>query len=331
MDFKNIWILLVIPFVIGIVYVSHRRRKATGFQFPSSGLVAGLPVGWKVRFAFVPFLLRLIALVLFIIALAGPRKIQQETQRTAEGIDIVMALDTSGSMRAEDFELKGKRVNSLDIVKHVVSEFIPQRPYDQISLIAYAGAAYVVCPLTTDTQWLLDNLERIQLGVIEDSTAIGSAIASSVTRLQNSQAKSKVIVLLTDGINTAGSINPLDAAKAAQALGIKIYTIGAGSEGVAPIPFKNAFGRIFYLKERVDIDEDMLREVARITGGQYFRATDTAKLEAIYKENDQMEKTEFEEVGYFEYEELFGRFLLPALALLVVEIILTNTVFLRIP
>ncbi|HHE65150.1 MAG TPA: VWA domain-containing protein, partial [Bacteroidetes bacterium] len=194
------------------------------------------------------------------------------------------------------------------------------------------GQAYTVCPLTTDYDWLVNNLRRVELGLIEeDGTAIGSAIASSLSRLDESKAKSKIIILLTDGVNNAGNIQPLEAAKAAGSQGIKIYTIGAGSRGIVPYPAQDIFGRTVYQQVQVDLDEATLKRIAQMTEGQYFRATDTESLRNIYQEIDKLEKTEMQETGYKEYKQLFVWFLLAGLIIFVLELILSNTVLTRIP
>ena len=331
MIFKTPAVLLLIPLVLALLIWSKARRKEPAFRFPSSGLVEAVGQTLKTRLSQLPFYLRLVAVVLLVIALAGPRKVNKETKITTEGIDIVLAIDASGSMVAEDFVLDGQRVNRLAAVKNVVKDFIAARHHDRIGLVAFAGRAYTVSPLTTDYQWLITNLDRIKLGMIEDGTAIGSAIAASLTRLDKEKAKSKVIILLTDGINNAGTVKPLEAAKAAKALGVRIYTIGAGTKGFAPVPQMDIFGRKVYRRMRIDIDDDVLKKIASLTGGQYFRATDTASLKEIYKEIDSLEKTKIHEYGYVRYEELFPIFLLAGLALLLLEILLSNTLLMRVP
>ncbi|MCA9407691.1 MAG: VWA domain-containing protein [Candidatus Omnitrophica bacterium] len=333
MVFKDPWILLLVPVVLVFIYWMKKRETVARFRFPSQQLVKDLPLSLKTRFTAVPFILRLIALVLFIIALAGPRLVEEETIVESEGIDIVLVIDVSGSMAAEDFELNKQRVNRLTIVKDVVEDFIEQRKTDRLGLVVFGAQAYTVCPLTTDYSWLIENLKRLELGIVADqSTAIGSAMVTAVGRLKESKATSKVIVLLTDGVNNAGSVDPVSAAKAAQVFGIKIYTIGAGSKGVVPLPVGvDPFGRKIYQRGLVDIDEAILKEVAKISNGQYYRATDTASLRKIYQEIDELERTKIEEHGYFEYKELFVPFLLFALFLLLVEIVLTKTIFLRNP
>jgi len=221
----------------------------------------------------------------------------------------------------------------LAIVKDVVEDFIGERKNDRIGLVTFAKVAYTVSPPTTDHTWLLENFKRIEIGIIDgSSTAIGSAIVSSVGRLKGSDTKSKIIILLTDGTNNAGKIGPLKAAEIAKAFDIKIYTIGAGTKGFAPVPRGKDFrGQTVYVNQRVDIDEETLREIADITDGKYFRATDTESLRNIYMEIDNLEKITIEEHGYREYRELFGYFLIAALMMLCLEIVLERTVFLRIP
>jgi len=270
-------------------------------------------------------------LVLLLIALAGPRKLLAQSRLNAEGIDIVLALDVSGSMSAEDYLVNGQRISRLDIIKKTVEKFVQQRHEDRLGLIVFGSQAYTVCPLTTDHSWLLENLHQVRIGLIEDATAIGSGISTSILRLKNSKAKSRIIVLLTDGVNNSGKIQPLDAAKMAQTLGVKIYTIGAGTTGIVPFPVTDAFGNRHYEQAQFDLDEDTLKKIAVLTGGEYFRAADTESLAHIYARIDKLEKTKIEDMGYKQYEPLFGSFALSAMVLLAVEIILTNSLFLKIP
>lgn len=331
MTFKYPWILLMIPFVQLLVFLLLRKQGNPAFRFSSTDLLKGVGGSWKIRFSYIPVILRFAAISLFIIALAGPQSALQKTVHKTEGVDIVLAIDSSGSMAAEDFTISGKRYNRLAVVKNVVEEFIQQRVSDRIGLITFAALAYTVSPLTTDYDWLTANLERVKLGLIKDGTAIGSAISSSLSRLKDSRAKSKVVILLTDGINNAGKIDPLTAARAAEATGIKIYTIGAGTKGYAPFPAKDIFGRSAYRNVLIKIDEKTLKEIADITGGQYFRATDEDSLRKVYKEIDAMEKTEIEKIGYKEYKQLFAVFLIAALLLIAAELVLSNTLFLKVP
>ena len=331
MLFKDPWILFLIPLCCGLVVWIHWRQKDPTIRFPSADLLIDLRTTWKSQFRFIPHWLRWLAIVFLLIGLAGPRSVLQETMSSVEGIDIVLAIDCSGSMAAEDFQINGRRANRLQVIKQVVDEFIANRPYDRIGLIAFAGLAYTVCPLTLDHNWLVNNLNRIELGLIKDGTAIGSAINSSLLRLKKSDAKSKIIILLTDGVNNAGKTDPLVATQAAKTLGIKIYAIGAGTKGYAPFPVQDLFGQKFYQKVLVEIDEVLLHKIAETTGAKYFRATDTDSLRQIYKEIDSLEKTKIEEHGYRQYKELFGWFVGTALILLFFEFVLNHTLFLRIP
>jgi len=331
MIFKDPFILILLPLLLVLAFWHLRRSRSASLRFPSLELVNSLSKTWKTRFIKTPFYLRLLVLGLFIIALAGPRSVLEETKHETEGIDIVLAIDGSGSMAAEDFTIKGRRYNRLEVTKSVVEEFIGQRNSDRIGIVAFAGLAYTVSPLTTDYPWLKANLSRITLNMMEDGTAIGSAIAASLSRLEKSIAKSKVIILLTDGVNNRGKIDPVAGAKAAQALGVKVYTIGAGTNGLAPFPVQDIWGRKGYQNVPVEIDEDTLRKVAETTGGKYFRATDTESLRRIYSEIDQLEKSKIEETGYKEYKELFGYFLWAGLMLLLLAVMLENTVLLKLP
>jgi Ca-activated chloride channel family protein len=246
-------------------------------------------------------------------------------------VDIVLAIDTSTSMLAEDFKVASRRINRFDVVRQVVKEFIQKRKDDRIGMIAFAARAYTVCPLATDYTWINENLDRVRVGMIEDATAIGSALASSSNRLRTSKTKSKIIILLTDGVNNAGTISPQVAAEAARALGIKVYTIGVGSKGLVPYPFKDMYGRIVYQNIPIEIDEEMLKKIASITNGKYYHATDTETLRKIYDDINRLEKSAIEHFGYREYSELFYIFLIPALLILMVEILLANTVFMKVP
>ena len=331
MIFKDPWIILIAPVILSLVILAKKRQGVVVFKFSSTEIAASVKPTWKVRLRKLPYILRLLALILFFIALAGPRSVLEETKHETEGIDIVLAIDSSGSMAAEDFVLDNQRVNRLAIVKKVVEDFVAERKNDRLGLVAFAKLAYTVSPLTTDHDWLLTNLERVELGMMEDGTAVGSAIVSSVARLRDSDAKSKVVILLTDGINNSGKTDPLEAERVAEAYGIKIYTIGAGSEGEVPFPATDMWGRKVYQGAIIKLDEKMLREVADITGGKYFRATDVESLREIYGEIDKLEKMKIDEHGYREYKELFGYFVIAALIVLSMEAALANTLFLKIP
>jgi Ca-activated chloride channel family protein len=266
-----------------------------------------------------------------IVGLARPQRTQSETTVTANGIDIVLALDVSGSMQALDFKVDNVRVNRVAIVKSVVAKFIDERPNDRIGLIAFAAAPYIVSPLTLDHDWLQQNLERINVGIGDDGTAIGSAIAAAVNHLRTTATKSKVVILLTDGVNNTGKIPPLAAAEAARALGVKVYTIGVGVRGKAPIPVRDQAGRIHVIMAYVDVDETTLQAVANETGGQFYRATDTDSLEKIYEQINRYE-TSAQSVEKFEHvEELYKWPLFPSLGLLGLWVLLQHTRYRRLP
>ncbi|RLB91645.1 MAG: aerotolerance regulator BatA [Deltaproteobacteria bacterium] len=331
MSFRDPLFLLLIPLVLAGAYYLRNRKIKASLTFPTDRILKQVRPSPKVLFSKNIYLLRIIALCLIAAALARPQSPVEESRIQTEGIDIVLALDVSTSMLAEDFTLQGKRVNRLDAVKDVVQSFIEGRKNDRIGLIAFAGRAYTVSPLTLDYSWLLQNLERVKIGMIKDGTAIGLGLASSLNRLKDTKAKSKVVILLTDGRNNAGDISPSLAAEAARALGIKVYTIGAGTKGLAPYPVRDFFGNKVYQSVKIDIDEDSLMDIAAKTGAKYFRATDTKSLRKIYGEIDKMEKTPIEEKGYLEYKELFTGLLSIALALVLLEVGLSNTILRRIP
>lgn len=328
--FKTPGLLLLILFVPLVVYLS-KRQKTSPITFSSLELLASFTSTLKIFLKKNIIYARAVALGLFIISLAGPRLLRQQAYVETEGVDIVLAIDSSGSMLAEDFVIDAKRQNRLEVVKRVAQEFIRKRSADRIGIITFAALAYTVCPLTLDHDWLIANLSRIEIGAIEDGTAIGSAISSSLNRLVNTKAKSKVIILLTDGVNNAGKISPETAALAAKAMGVKIYTIGVGTRGPVPYPVVDVWGRRGYQRLEIDINEESLKNIAETTGAKYFLATDTEQLRAIYKEIDSLEKTLVQEKGFREYNELFHVPLTMALILLLVEVILTNTCLRQIP
>lgn len=329
--FKDPWVLLLMPVVAAVAMLSRLRRSGSMFNFSSKDLLEGIKPTFRLRFSKYLILFRIAALILFILALARPQTILEGSKSVSEGVDIVLTLDTSTSMLAEDFRIGTNRVNRFDVVKDVVKEFIRKRKDDRVALVAFAARAYTVCPLSTDYAWLNENLDRVQVGMIEDATAVGSAIATSVNRLRTSKTKSRVIILLTDGVNNAGTISPLVAAEAAKALGIKIYTICVGTKGLVPYPLKDPFGRTVYKNIPIEMDEAVLKKIADITGAKYYLASDTETLRKIYDEINKLEKSNIEHFGYREYEEIFTLFLIPALIILGLEILLANTVFMRIP
>lgn len=325
------WWLLLLPLVPFVVVRAGRATRRAAVRFPSLGaLKAVAPRGAGHRRAILGWL-RAAALVCIVAALARPQMGTAEAILRREGVDIVLAVDVSGSMLAEDFSLEGSRASRIDAVKSVVREFVTARPEDRVALILFAGRPYTQCPLTLDHGWMLQNLDRASVGMIEDGTAIGSGLASAVERLRVSPAKSRFVVLLTDGQNNAGRISPLTAADAAAALGVKVYTVGAGTRGVAPYPVRDLFGNKVYRPMPVDIDEDTLGKIASRTGGRYFRAEDTESLRKIYREIDAAEKTPFEAPQYLDYRELYPWLVWPALALLLTEIVLAHTALRTLP
>ena len=276
-------------------------------------------------------LLPICAAALMIVALARPQRTHSRTEVTANGIDIVLGLDVSGSMQALDFTVDHRRISRIAVVKSVVAEFIDERPNDRIGLIAFAASPYIVSPLTLDHDWLLQNLERINVGIGDDGTAIGSAIAAAVNHLRTTTAKSKVVILLTDGVNNSGKISPLSAAEAARALGVKVYTIGVGVRGRAPIPVRDEAGRIHVIMALVDVDEKTLQAVASETGGLFYRATDTDSLQKIYEQINRYEKSAQTVQKFERVEELYRWPLFPSLGLLGLGMILQHTRFRRLP
>ena len=273
-----------------------------------------------------PFALRAAAFALLVVALARPQDVEQNVRTNTEGIDIMLAIDVSGSMLARDF--KPDRITA---AKEVAGSFIADRYGDRIGLVAFAGEAFTQSPLTTDQSTLQTLLARIRSGLIEDGTAIGNGLATAINRLRESDAKSKVIILLTDGVNNQGQIAPMTAAEIAKAQGIRVYTIGVGTEGMAPYPAIDMFGNLTFVNQKVEIDEKVLKAISDMTGGRYFRATDKEKLKAVYDEINQLEKSKIEVMKHISYHELFLTWALAALGLLFTEFLLSNLVLKRIP
>jgi len=325
------WALLVVAIIPLLFWWQRRTPRAAAVRYPTLGLIRTIPYVGARRWRWVLHALRGLAVLLLAVALTRPQLGKAESKFYGEGIDIVLAVDVSGSMLSEDFTLNGQRANRLDVVKSVVKDFVTARDGDRIALVLFSGRPYTQCPLTLDHGWLLQNLERARIGMMEDGTAIGSALATAAGRLEHSDAKSKVIILLTDGQNNAGKISPLTAADAVKALGIKVYTIGAGTRGLAPFPSQDLFGNKVYRPMKVDIDEDTLKQIADKTGGRYFRATDTASLQQVYAEINTMERTSFSAPRYLDYYELYPWLAIPALLLLVAEIGLGHTVLRKLP
>jgi len=323
-----LWLLALLPVVA--ILLGLRGPKAA-LRFPSLAVASGIGRIPRSRAGMWRSTARLLVLAAVIVALARPQLARGTTEIEQRGIDIMLAVDVSTSMEALDFETEGERVNRLEAVKRVVKKFIDERPGDRIGLVAFAGRPYLVSPLTLDHEWLLRRLDTLKTGMMEDGTAIGSAIASATNRLREEASKSRIAILLTDGMNNAGEVAPITAAEAARALGTKVYTIGAGTRGEAPVPVQDAFGRETIALAKVDIDEETLTKVAEMTGARYFRATDAHSLEGIYDEINRLE-TSPRTIKRFEHsDELFAWALLPGLALLALELALAHTRFRSLP
>ena len=329
MRFASPLFLILLGIIPLVIWDFLRRAKTSeaSILFSDVSIVKGIRLGFKVRYRHVPMILKMVAIFIFILAMARPQAGQKEEEIITEGIDIMLTLDTSSSMKAEDF----KPQNRLGAAKEVIEEFIKSRHNDRIGLVVFSRQSFTQCPLTLDYDVLLDLLEKIEIGMIEDGTAIGTAIANSVNRLRDSKAKSKIVILLTDGINDAGKIDPQTAAKTATALGIKIYTIGAGKPGAALYPVEDPIFGKRYVKMDTEIDEGLLEEIAEETGGLYFRAKDEQGLKEIYETIGKLEKTEIETKEYANYTELANGFILPGLILFLMGITLGNTLFRKIP
>jgi len=324
-----LWLLLLVPV---LAWLRRRRGPAPAFVYSSVQLVRGITSVIRSPAGVILRRLRWVTLTLFVLALARPQFGESQTHTTASGIDIVVVLDRSGSMSAEDFELDNRPANRLAIAKDVLEQFVENRPNDRIGLVVFARNAYVASPLTLDHEFLLQNLERIDLAQgEEDGTAIGSALSAALNRLREVQSKSKIVILMTDGQNNAGQVPPLTAAEAAEALSVRAYTIGVGTRGNARMPYYDAFGRRQYRLVPVNIDEETLQQIAEKTGGRYYRADQTEALRRIYAEIDQLERTEVEVTEYEQYRECFPWLVLPGVVLLLLEIILNHTVWRRLP
>ncbi len=316
-----LWFLALLPL---LALLHGRRGAAPALLFSSTSLAATLAGARKARPGSLLLLVRLAVLALLVLALARPQQGNTTAEIKASGIDLLLVVDVSGSMESLDFTLGGKPASRLAVVKKVVDEFIDQRPSDRIGLLAFAGRPYLVSPLTLDHDWLRKRLESLSVDMVEDGTAIGSAIGSGINHLRDQKSKSRLLILLTDGMNNAGNVGPLIAAEAAETLGIKVYTIGAGTRGEAPLPVTDSFGRRRLIRAKVDIDEDTLTKVAEKTGAVYFRATDTASLTKIYDAINSMETTTKTIKKFEEYRELFPYLIGIALLLLGFEIFSTR-------
>lgn len=318
--------LIVVPLFIFDLFKLHLIK----FPISSSKLFSQNQKSWRQRFEFLPPLLRFLALSLIVIALARPQWGREYSQVDGDGIDIILALDTSESMRALDMELNGHESDRLEVVKSVVDNFISGRQYDRIGMVVFGEHAYTQCPLTLDYDVLRGYLKMIQIGIAGDATAIGNALATSIKRLEKSTAKSRIIILLTDGRSNAGQITPKSAAELAKEKGIKVYTISIGTRGPVPYPQQGFFG-MRKGSVNLDTDEDTLREIAKITGAKFFQAGTREALSEIYASIDQMEKTRVEMSKFSEYQEMYFGYLTLAVLFLILAWALQSTIFLRLP
>jgi Ca-activated chloride channel family protein len=323
-----LWLLALLPLVL---LWRGRKGRVAAVEYSNIGVAQTVARTTRSRAGRWLWLLPVLASAFLVVGMARPQLANGRTQVTASGIDIMLGLDVSGSMQALDFKMDGKRVNRIEVVKSVVSKFIDERPDDRVGIVSFAGAPYLISPLTLDHDWLQQNLDRVSVGGADDGTAIGSAIAASVNRLRASPAKSKIVILLTDGMNNAGKLSPMAAAEAAKALGVKIYTIAVGVHGEAPVPMKDELGNSHLVMAKVDVDEKTLQAVSALTGGEFYRATDTDSLKSIYDQINRLEKTT-EVARHFEhYQELYIWALFPAIALLGLGFGLENTRYRRLP
>jgi len=318
-----LWLLILIPF-LAVWYFFVRKKDAAVLTMPS---VKGFKVKPSILSKLKPILslLRILALAAIIVALARPRNVSvSKKTKTNRGIDIVMAIDVSASMLARDL-----KPNRLEALKKVAIDFVDRRPNDRIGIVVYAGESFTQTPITSDKAIVKRTISELKWGQLEGGTAIGMGLGSGVNRLKESKAKSKVIILLTDGVNNSGNIDPRTATELAKELGIKVYTVGIGTNGMADFPWSKdpRTGRLNFRKQQVEIDEDLLKEIASETNGKYFRATDNTSLKEIYDEIDKLEKTKIEEFKYYNYQEMYRSLVLLAIGLLLFEFLLRNTLF----
>jgi len=340
LTFVHPWLLLLLLAIPLLAYLRGKRGPVAALTFSSTATLRAIGKHSAARAGKILRTLLFVALAIFAIALARPQLGKSLTQVEASGIDIMLVLDVSNSMLTKDFTIGGEEATRLDAVREVTRKFIEARPNDRIGIIAFGTQPYVVSPMTLDHDWLLQNLDRVKIGLIEGSTAIGSAMASAANRLNDKHAKSRAIVLLTDGDNNAGRIPPNTAAEAVKALHIKLYAIGIGTNGIAPVPMGNprtgqiltdALGNILYQSATVSFNETGLKEVAKIADGRFFRASDTKSLEEIYHDIDKMEKSTESVKKYQQYRDLFPICIMSACGLLVGQILLSQTIWKKLP
>lgn len=328
MNFANphiLWLLAIVP-LIAAYRLWQSRRGGSTIEVSTIEGAEGAPRTLRYWLRPLPTLLRLAALAALIVALARPRDVHHNVESSTEGIDIVLAVDISGSMLARDFT-----PDRITAAKQIAGEFVADRFGDRIGVVAFAGEAFTQCPLTSDQTTVQTLLSRLRSGVIDDGTAIGNGLATSINRLRESGAKSKVVILLTDGVNNAGQVSPTLAAKIAYDQGIKVYTVGVGKRGKAPYPVIDMFGNQSFAPMDVEIDEELLRQIAADTGGEYFRAENNDALKQIYDHIDSLEKSKIEVTHYTLYDELFARWVILGLLLLAAEFLFNNLILRKIP
>jgi Ca-activated chloride channel family protein len=331
LQFQDPWLLLLLLVLPLVAFFMGRRGRVAAVEYSSANVAREVAREARSRAGRWMTIVPLLAAACFIVALARPQIHRGTTEVQASGIDLILAVDVSGSMQSLDLKVDGQPTPRVEVVKAAVAKFIDARPDDRMGLIEFSAEPYLVSPLTLDHDWLHQGLERVNTGTIDDGTAIGSAIAMAVNRLRDQPSKSKIVVLLTDGENNTGKISPLQAAEAAKVLGVKVYTIGAGVRGEAPMPVKDDFGNTHIVMMPSDVDEVTLNKIAEETGGKFFRATDTDSLNHIYAEIDRMEKTTRTVKHYEHVSELFSWAVLPGLLVLGTAFWLEQTRFRRLP
>jgi Ca-activated chloride channel family protein len=315
-----LYLLVIIPAMVAF-YLFKQQKVTASVRMPGLQPFADSPKTFRHYLRHILFALRVLAVTLLIIIMARPQKTDKFQDVSTEGIDIVLAQDISGSMLARDF-----KPDRLEAAKNIATEFISGRPYDRIGLVVFSGESFTQCPLTTDHAVLINLLREVQSGMIEDGTAIGMGLATAVNRIKDSQAKSRVIILLTDGVNNKGEVAPATAAEIAKTFGIRVYTIGVGTQGMAPYPVQTPYG-MQYQDMPVEIDEGILQQIAQTTGGKYFRATDNNKLIQVYKEIDKLEKSKIDVRQFTKKEEVYLWPAIIAFCMIIMEIVARNTVF----
>src|SRR6266481_5947737 len=338
LTFARPWLLLLLLVIPLLAWLRGKRGPAAALTYSSTASLRAIGRQSAARAGKILRALLLLVLTFFVVALARPQLGKSLTQIEASGIDIMLVLDVSGSMLTKDFTIGGQEATRVDAIREVTQKFIEARPNDRIGIIAFAGRPYVVSPMTLDHDWLLQNLDRVKIGLVEDGTAIGSAMAAAANLLNDKHSKSRVLVLLTDCENNAGKISPNTAAEAVKALKIHFYAIGAGITGIAPAPIftqrgpmTDVLGNLLYQNQRVEFNETGLRDVAKIADGKFFRATDTQSLEQIFNDVDKLEKSTVSVKKYQQYRDLFQLCLMSGCGVLLAQMLLSQTLWKKLP